>query len=87
MKKRDQRDSAFKAGKGLLRLNYGLGLGLFGIVALTAVILFVSATEVSNRSDIMSNQAASQLSSHTIGFTLSGGNTFSAGESIVVDFN
>ncbi len=70
----------------LQRLSLTLGFGLLVVVASSTLVFFASATAVSERSDTLSNQTSGQASSHTIRFTLSGGNAFAAAEQIVVDF-
>jgi hypothetical protein len=69
----------------LKRLNVVMGLALFAIAALTAAVWFVSATSISNRRDMLSNQQISETSRHQISFNLSAGNTFASGEEVVVD--
>ncbi len=73
-----------EAEKRLRRLNIGMGLALFAIAALTAVVFFVGASEVTNRQDKLSNQKINSTSLHTISFNLSGGNTFAAGEQLAI---
>ncbi|MFH1047015.1 MAG: fibronectin type III domain-containing protein [Patescibacteria group bacterium] len=72
--------------KKLYRLNLGMALTLFVIVALTATVFWIKAVDISNAQDLMSNQSVGGFSTHRISFNLSGGNTFSAGEFVVVDF-
>lgn len=55
--------------------------GVFGVAYRT------QAASLSALSDVMTRVKKSEASSHDISFTLSGSNTFAAGESITVDFH
>ncbi|MFC1638693.1 fibronectin type III domain-containing protein [Patescibacteria group bacterium] len=70
----------------LYRLNVGMALALFAIALTTVAVLYIRAADVSNAKDTMSNQSVGGAATHTISFNLSGGNVFSAGEVIIVDF-
>ncbi len=72
--------------KKLYRLNVGMAMALFVIVTLTATVLWIRAADITNSQDLMSNQSVGGFSTHRINFNLSGGNTFSSGEFIAVDF-
>jgi|GEM_PF-1749417 len=76
----------FGLSRRLFRFNAMMGLALFVIVTLTAVVYFGYAANITNRQDTMSNQATSGTSQHQISFNLSGLNTFATGEVIIIDF-
>jgi hypothetical protein len=75
-----------ETAKRLKRLKRGMSFALFAVAAISAMVWFVHASMVSDRRDLMSNQAAGAASSHRISFNLTAGNTMTAGETVVIDF-
>ncbi|MBU1029375.1 hypothetical protein KKE28_04180 [Patescibacteria group bacterium] len=84
----DKRTKKYPFGMSakLYRLNIGMALALLVISALTATVLWIRAMDITGAQDTMSNQSVGGLSTHRISFNLSGGNEFSAGELVIIDF-
>ncbi len=76
----------FGLSRKLYRLNVGMAMALFVIVAATAAVIWIRAADVSNMKDTLSNQSVNGTATHRISFDLSGGNTFASGEVIAIDF-
>jgi len=73
--------------KKLYRLNVSMALVLLAITVLTATVMFIKAAlDITPAQDLMSNQMIGGFSTHRISFNFSGGNTFSSGDIVAVDF-
>ncbi|HCC22374.1 hypothetical protein A2480_04645 [Candidatus Uhrbacteria bacterium RIFOXYC2_FULL_47_19] len=78
----------FGLNRKLSRLNLVIVTAFVVIVILTSAVLSIQVASALNFSlrDLISNQAANGSSAHRISFNLSGANTFTFGEEIIVDF-